>query len=102
VKFARHLAAVLLTVAVVVALGMAWGHASGTSGAGLIDPGRLAKVHGQGRVVFARPIADGPGLRLSNARDLVRTAVIEAAVIAVVVAISALGRQRRRARRVAA
>ena len=104
VKFARHLAAVLLTVAAVAALGVAWAHGSEASwlagsarGPGPIHLAQLAKAHDQGRLALSRP--GGPGLSLSNSRDLVRTAVIEAVIMAVVVAVSALRRQRRRHRR---
>lgn len=88
VKFVRQLAAVLLTVAVIVALGMAWGHASG---AGPSFPGGVV-FGGRG---------SGPGLSLSDSGDLFRTAELEAVIMAVVIAASAVRRRRRRARRAA-
>ena len=38
VKFLRHLAAVVLVVAVIVGLGMLWAHASGGTGIGEVEP----------------------------------------------------------------
>ena len=109
-KFTRHLAAALLAVAVIVASGMAWGHSPAASWLGA-GPGR----HG-GHVTFVpagaaggiRPPTAGhepvhlrpaAALNLSNLMDLARTVVIEAAFIAVVVAIDVIRRRRRRARR---
>jgi len=84
VTFARRLAAVLLLVGVIVALGLAWGHASGA---------------GQDGFVFYGREGSGPGLSLSNSGDLIRTVEIEVAIMTVVIAASAVRRQRRRARR---
>jgi len=86
VTFARRLAAVLLLVGVIVALGLAWGHASGA---------------GQDGFVFYGREGSGPGLSLSNSGDLIRTVEIEVAIMTVVIAASAVRRQRRRARRTA-
>jgi hypothetical protein len=84
VRFARRLAAALLLVGVIVALGLAWGHASGA---------------GQDGVVFYGREGSGPGLSLSDSGNLIRTIEIEAAIMTVVITISAVRRHRRRARR---
>lgn len=113
-RFLRHLAAATLTVAVVVALGVIWAHASGNglarahrpgpgSPRGVVAQQRIRALHGKvadGRIVIrGRRRPDG-GFNLANLQDLERTAVVEAVVIAVVVAASAARRkQRRRARR---
>jgi hypothetical protein len=86
VRFARRLAAVLVLVGVIVALGLAWGHASGAGPDGFVFYGRLGS---------------GSGLSLSNSGDLIRTAEIEAAIMTVVITASAVRRQRRRTRRAA-
>jgi hypothetical protein len=87
VRFARRLAAVLLLVGVIVALGLAWGHASGA---------------GQDGFVFYGREGSGPGLSLSNSGDLIRTVELEALIMTVVITISAIRlRRRRHARRTA-
>jgi hypothetical protein len=107
VKFARQLAAVLLTVAVVIALGVAWAHSAEAGwlagrdrGAGpvRIPPSQLAKVQAL-HAARARQHGGGPGLSLSNSGDLIRTAVVMALIMAVVVTLSAARRRHRRARR---
>ena len=101
-RFARQLAAVLLTVAAVVALGVAWAHsaeASWLAGPAAAHPGRF--IQAGPRVPRGIPQASGPGLRLANSANLIQTALIEAAIMAVVVAASAVRRHRRRARRAA-
>jgi hypothetical protein len=87
VRFARHLAAVLALVGAIVALGLAWGHASGAGQAGFVFYGREGS---------------GPGLRLSNSGDLIRTVELEALIMTVVITISAVRRRRRRHARRAA
>ena len=111
--FARHLAAALLAVAVVVALGVAWEHSSAArmiappAGVGPGGPApefrRIEKAPpGQGSqgnvqvIRVAQP--ENGGLNLSDLQNLTRTAEIEAAIIAVVVALSLVRRSRRRAR----
>jgi hypothetical protein len=85
VRSARRLAAVLLLVGVIVALGLAWGHASGA---------------GQDGFVFYGREGSGPGLSLSNSGDLIRTVELEALIMTVVITISAVRlRRRRHARR---
>jgi hypothetical protein len=116
VKFVRHLAAVLLAVAVIVALGVAWAHSSAASwiGAGNSRPDRHVAPAGLRTVphgllkagsdrIIASPvhIRAGVALNLPSILDLVRTVVIEAAFIAVVVAIDVVRRRRHRARRTA-
>jgi hypothetical protein len=91
-RFARHLGAALLAVAVIVALGVAWEHSPAASWLGA-GPGRPTADH---EPVHLRPAA---ALNLSNLMDLARTVVIEAAFIAMVVAIDVIRRRRRRARR---
>lgn len=83
-RFARHLAAVLLLVGAIVALGLAWGHASGAGQAGFVFYGREGS---------------GPGLSLSRSGDLIKTGLIETVIMTVVITVSALRRQRRRSRR---
>ena len=80
-RFTRRLAAVLLLVGVIVALGLAWGHASGA---------------GQDGVVFYGREGSGPGLSLSNSGDLIRTVELEALIMTVVITISAVRLRRRR------
>jgi hypothetical protein len=118
VTFFVRLAAVLLVVAGVVALGVAWEH---SSEAGWITPtgppggpGKIvahslpaqpppgsAAVQG-GPVFHARPEnggVGGIGLDFSDTSNLARTAEIEAAVVAGVVVLDVLRRRQRRARR---
>ena len=104
-RFARHLAAALLAVAAVVALGVAWAHSSEASwlaGPAAAHPARFVRAEQHIRIVRASLRDNGPGLSLASSADLIHTAVIEAAVMAVVVAASAARRHRRRARRAAA
>ena len=86
-RFARRLAAVLLLVGMIVALGLAWGHASGA---------------GQDGFVFYGREGSGPGLSLSNSGDLIRTVEFEALIMTVVITISAVRLRRRRHTRRAA
>jgi hypothetical protein len=118
VKFTRHLAAALLAVAVVVALGVTWEHSSaarviapGVPAAGgpgfrqLVRAPRLKAGHGNVQVIRVRGgnlvvhVPDeSAALDLSDLQNLTRTAEIEAAIAAVVVALSLIWRTRRRAR----
>jgi hypothetical protein len=62
VKFARQLAAVLLVVAAVTALGVAWGH---SSAAGWITPGGSktgSRIPVRGPAVDGRPAVKGHGV----------------------------------------
>ena len=103
-KFARHLTAVVLVVAVIVGLGMLWAHVSG-GGTGASRLGR-----GPSREVILRMqqikagvirVESGNGVNLADTGDLIRTCVIEALLAAVVITVSAVSRRRRRMRRTA-
>ena len=95
VRFSRHLIAVLLIVAAVTALAVAWAHSSEASW--LAGPGPAAHRRPPTQIQLARRHADnGPGLSLSDSGDLITTALIESAIAAAVIALSALRRQRRR------
>ena len=104
-KFGRQLAAVVLAVAVIVGLGMLWAHASG----GGTGAGRALRQAPPGEVVQRlRQIKTGAirirpddGLHLADTGDLIRTCMIEAALAAVVVMVSAVRRWHRRTRRAA-
>jgi hypothetical protein len=118
VKFARHLAAALAAVAVVVALGVAWEHSSAAraiaprapAGAGLRPAGKVpppgAGSHGNAQVIRIRGggvrvvhlHAENGGLNVSDLQNLTRTSEIEVAIMAVVVALSLIRRRRSRAR----
>jgi hypothetical protein len=118
VKFARQFAIVLLVVAAVVVLGVAWEHSSeanwisppqdGTrvpSGQmahapppGKFPPGTTVAAPGGGVFRIAR--STGAGFDPSDLGNLLRTVEIEAAVIAGVIVLNvAYRRQRRRAKR---
>jgi hypothetical protein len=106
VKFLRHLAAVLLVVAIIVGLGLLWAHASGSGtaiGGGIrrapspevlrrLDQAKAGVITGQ----------SDDGFDLANAGNLIRTGEIEAILAAVVITASAVQRRRRRTRRAAA
>jgi hypothetical protein len=100
VKFLRHLAAVVLTVAVIVGLGMLWAHASGSS----TGSGSELRRPAPGQVVLRikggviRGDSDD-GFHLANTGNLIQTVEIEAALAAVVITASAIRRQHRRKRR---
>jgi len=105
VKFVRHLAAVVLAVAVIVGLGMLWAHvAGGGTGIGgqLRRPPSREAVQRLGQiragVIAVRPAG---GLSLADSGDLIRTCVIEAALAAVVITVSAARLRHRRTRRAA-
>ena len=107
-KFLRHLAAVVLVVAVIVGLGMLWAHASGAgigsgpsrapSGEALV---RLAHIKEQIKAGVIRVQSDN-GFNLANTGNLIRTCEIEAVLAAVVIIASVVRRRRRRMRRTAA
>jgi hypothetical protein len=106
-RFVRHLAAVLLAVALVAAGGLAWEQASPPEAQRAFQrPIVVTATPGVPLVVHASPgqrieIEHGParpaGFRL-DLGDLVRTAMAETLIMAVVVAIS-LARRRRTRRR---
>jgi len=118
VKFTRHLAAALLAVTVVIALGVAWEH---SSAARMIAPsvpapggpgfrklikapsapgshGDFQVIRGRGGVRVVHPQPESGGLNVSDLQNLTRTAEIEAAIAAVVVTLSLIRRSQRRAR----
>jgi len=105
VKFLRHLAAVVLVVAVVVGLGMLWAHASGRTGPGQApSPAavlRLEHVKEQIQTGVIRVHSDN-GFNLADTGNLIRTCEIEAVLAAVVITVSVVWRRRRRVRRTAA
>ena len=96
-RFARHLAAVLLAVAAIIALAVAWAHSSEASWLG--GPVPVAHRIRPSHLELVRRADSGSGLSLSDSGDLMHTAVIETAIGAVVIAASVLRRQRHRARR---
>ena len=105
-KFLRHLCAVVLAVAVIVALGMLWAHASGggtgTGSSLRRAPSREALLRLEqikAGVISAHP---DDGLHLADTGDLIRTCEIEAVLAAVVITVSAVRRRHRRMRRTAA
>lgn len=106
VKLLRHLTAVVLVVAVIVGLGLLWAHSAGGSGTGSnfkqAPPAAVLRLkHIKANVIRVGP---GRGFRLSpfnldDTANLIRTCVIEAALAAVVITVSAVRRQHRRRRR---
>ena len=109
VKFLRHLAAVVLVVAVIVGLGMLWAHASG-GGTG-IGSGprrapsreallRLKQIKENIKTSVIRVRSDN-GFDLADTGNLIRTCEIEALLAAVVIMVSVIRRRRRRMRRTA-
>jgi hypothetical protein len=95
VRFALHLIAVLLVVAAVTALAVAWAHSSEASW--LAGPGPVARRHPPTQIQLSRRHADnGPGLSLSDSGNLISTALIESAIAAAVITPSALRRRYRR------
>jgi hypothetical protein len=105
VKFLRHLAAIVLAVAVIVGLGMLWAHASGSStgiGGGLRRaPSREAMLRLEQAKAGVIRVHSGNGFHPSNTGDLIRTCVIEAVLAAVVITVSVIRRRHRRMRRTA-
>jgi hypothetical protein len=106
VKFFRHLAAVVLTVGIVVGLGMLWAHASGggTGAGGVLRRAPSGEALQRMREIGAGVIRvrSGNGFNLADPGDLIRTGGVEALLAAVVIAVSAVRRRHRRARRGAA
>jgi hypothetical protein len=105
VKFLRHLAAVALTMALIVGLGLLWAHASGggTGIGGALRPAPPPEVLRRAARIKAGVIrvSSGNGFDLADTQDLIRTCVIEAALAAVVITVSAVRRRHRRMRRTA-
>ncbi len=104
-KFCRHFAVVVMVVAVIVAAGLLWAHASGggTGAAAVLrrspPPEELLRAK-QIRAGVIR-VHPGGGFNVTDTGDLIRTLVIEAAMAAVVITVSAVRRHLRRLRRAA-
>lgn len=98
-KFLRHLAVVVLVVAVIVGLGMLWAHTSGGTGIGSgprrpPSPEALRRLE-QIKAGVIRVHSDN-GFNLADTGNLIRTCEIEAALSAVVIMVTALRRRYRR------
>jgi len=105
VKFLRHLAAVVLAVAVIVGLGMLWAHASG---GGTGTGGGLSRAPSREAVLQLEQVKAGVirvhsdnGFHLADTGNLIRTFEIEAVLAAIVITVSAVRRRHRRIRRAA-
>lgn len=105
-KFLRHLAAVVLTVGIVVGLGMLWAHAGGggTGASGVLRRAPSGEAIQRLKDIRAGVIRVRPGnaFHLADPGDLIRTCVVEALLAAIVITVSAARRRRRRMRRGAA
>ena len=104
-KFLRHLAAVVLAMAVIVGLGMLWAHASGGGtgiGSGLrqAPSGEALQRLEQIKAGVIKVHSDN-GIQLADTGNLIRTAAIEAMLAAAVITVSVV-RRHRRTRRTAA
>lgn len=103
-KFLRHLAAVVLVVAVIVGLGMLWAHASG-GGTG-IGGGPRRAPSGEALLRMEQikagviRVRSDDGFDLADTGNLIRTCEIEAVLAAVVITVSVVRRRRRRMRRI--
>jgi len=104
VKFLRQLTAVVLAVAVIVGLGMLWAHLSGGTGTGALRRAPSQEVLQRIKQIRAGVIRVHPdgGFSLADTGNLIRTCVIEAALAAVVITVSAVWRRHRRSRRASA
>ena len=105
VKFLRHLAAVVLAVAVIAGLGMLWAHASGGTGPRQAPSPqalqRLEQFKEQVKTGVIR-VQSGSGFHLADTGNLIRTCEIEAVLAAAVITVSIVRRRRRRTRRTTA
>jgi hypothetical protein len=118
VRFARHLAAALVAVAAVVALGLGLEHSSAVARLIGVPPGAMGPSqreiqlsNPQPGTVFVRgpggksqPVSvarrsDGAPPDLGATSEVVRTTLLEALIIAVVAGLAAEGRRYRRQRR---
>jgi hypothetical protein len=109
VKFTRHLVAVLLTLAAIVALGVAWEHSAAASwlGDSRSRPGRLVTGAPASPLTGKDQVTAGAAAHFrsvaspdpSDIKDLIRTVLIVAVIMTVVAAIGAVRRRRRRGRR---
>ena len=100
-RFLRHLAAVLLVVALIIVASVLWAHASGGgSGEAAGTPPHAVLIR-IGQIKAGRtPVRSNDGINFSQYQNLVRTGLIETALAAVVVTIGIIRRQHRRAQRV--
>ena len=98
-KFLRHLTVVLLVVAVIAGLGMLWAHVSG-GGTGIGHPRQAPPREVVLRLKQIRAgairVGSGNGVNLADTGDLIRTCVIEAALAALVITVSASWLRHRR------
>jgi hypothetical protein len=118
VRFARHLAAALVAVAAVVALGLGLEHSSAVARLIGVPPGATGPSQreiqlsnpqpgtvvgpgpgGKGRPVSVARRSDGAPPDLGATSEVVRTTLLEALIIAVVAGLAAQGRHYRRQRR---
>jgi hypothetical protein len=118
VRFARHLAAVLVAVAAVVALGLALERSSAVARLIGVPPGAAGVSQreiqlsnpppgtvfvrgpgGKGQTVSGARRSDGAPPDLGATSEVVHTALLEALIIAVVAGFAAEGRRYRRQRR---
>jgi len=102
VKFPRQFAAVVLTVAVIVGLGLLCAHVAGDGpdpGSALRRPPSHAALVRLERAKAGRiTVRADNGIRLANAGDLVKTGMTEAVLASAVITVSATRRRRRRRR----
>ncbi len=104
-KFLRHLAAVVLAVAIIVGLGMLWAHASG-GGTGIgTGPRRAPSPEALQRLKQIKAgvirVHSDNGFNLADTSNLIRTCEIEAVLAAVVITVRVVQRRHRRMRRAA-
>ncbi len=104
-KFLRHLAAVVLMVAVIVGIGMLWAHTSGGAGPRPAPSPeallRLKQIKEQIKTGVIRVHSDN-GFHLADTGNLIRTCEIEAVLAVAVIMVSVVRRRRHRMRRTAA
>jgi hypothetical protein len=118
-KFLRNLSAVVFTVAAIIGLGLLWahaygggtgtgpggaaGHGAGTGpGNGRIPPRVPLMRLGHGKAAGLIQAHSSGGFQIAGASNLIRTILIEAALAAVVIAVSVTWRRYRRQQRMAA
>ena len=99
-RFIRHLAAVLLVVALIVAASVLWAHAGGGDTRGVVGPPPHALLVRIGQIKAGRiPVRSNDGIHFSQYQNLVRTGLIETALATVIVTIGIARRQHRRTQR---
>jgi hypothetical protein len=105
VKFLRHLAAVLLVVAVIVGLGVLWAYTSGSAGPRQAPSSeallRLEQIKEQIKTGVIRVHSDD-GFHLADTGNLIRTCEIEAVLAVAVITVSVVRWRRHRLRRTTA